>query len=72
MSSEMENPAIGVKHRLMHHLRERRVREHRLHELGLGRLQRPRDGEALDQLRHLRADHVGAEKRAAFGVDRSP
>ena len=36
--SEVDSPAVGVKHRLVHHLRERRVREDGVHQVELGRL----------------------------------
>ena len=35
--SDVDGAAVGVKHRLVHHLRQRRVREDRVHQLGLGR-----------------------------------
>jgi hypothetical protein len=40
----MQRPPIGVEDALVHHL------EHRLHELGLGRLELARHRIALDQL----------------------
>ena len=43
----------------MHHLAERRVREHRVHQILLRPLHRPGDGVALDEFGDLGADHVG-------------
>src|SRR5689334_5760127 len=69
MASEMDGPAIGVKHRLMHRLRQGRMREYRFHELRFGRLQSAGDGVALDQFRHFGTDHMSAQEFASFGVE---
>src|SRR6185437_13181021 len=53
--SDVENLAVGVKHGLVHHLRQRRVREYRAHQLLLGELAGLGDGVALDELGHLGA-----------------
>ena len=45
------------------------MREHRVHQLLLGRLQRHRHDISLDQLGHLGPDHVGAEQLAGFGIE---
>ncbi len=45
------------------------MREHRVHQLDLGALERARDRVALDHLRHLGADHVRAEQLAGIGVE---
>ena len=52
----------------MHGFRQSRMREDGLHELRLGRLQRPRHGIALDQLGHLGPDHMRAQQLARFLV----
>ena len=61
-TSEMYHPAVGVKHGLVHHLRERRVREYRVHEVGLGGLELHGHRIALDQLRDLGADLMHPEE----------
>jgi hypothetical protein len=60
---------VGVQHRFVHHLGHGRMREHRVHQVFLGRLQRATDDIALDQLGHFRADHVGAQQLAGLGVE---
>ena len=65
----MDGAAIGVKHRLVHHLRQGRVREDGVHQIGLGRLHGPGDDVALDQLGDFGADHVGAQQLAGLGVE---
>ena len=45
------------------------MREDRLHQFGLGRLQLAGDGIALDQLGHLGADHMRAEQFAGLRVE---
>ena len=46
----------------MHHLRQRRVRKHRVHEFRLGRLECTGDTVALDQFGDLGPNHVGTEQ----------
>ena len=67
---EWMRAAVGVKHRLVHHLRQRRVREDRAPSA------RPRCVSsvlamrvALDQLGDLGADHVRAQQLAGLGVE---
>src|SRR5262245_27859090 len=69
MASDIEHPSIGIEHRLFHHFGERRVRENRVDELLLGGLEIHGHDVALDQLRHLRADHVRAEQRAGLAIE---
>jgi hypothetical protein len=45
------------------------MREDRVHQLFLGRLEVHGDDEALDQLGHFRADHVRAEQLAGLLVE---
>jgi hypothetical protein len=45
------------------------MREDRVHQLFLGRLQVHGDDEALDQFGHFRADHVRAQQLAGLGVE---
>src|SRR6266566_2152586 len=66
---EVDGPPVGVKHGLVHRLRQGRVREDRSDQLGLGRLQGLGDRVALDQLGHLGADHVRAQKLAGLAVE---
>ena len=54
---------------LMHHLRQRRVREDGVHQLDFRRLHRFGDGVALDQLGDFGADHMRAEQFAGLGVE---
>ena len=65
----MDHPPIGVEHALVHHLRQRRMREDRVHQLFLGGLEVHGDDEALDQLGHFGADHVRAEQLAGLRVE---
>jgi signal transduction histidine kinase len=53
----------------MHRLADRRMREHRRHQLRLGALQRARNGVALDQLGHLRAHHMRAQQLPGVRVE---
>src|ERR1051325_9164596 len=48
--SDVDHPPEGVKHRLVHHLGQGRVREDGLHQLVLGGLELAGDHVALDQL----------------------
>ena len=45
----------------MHHFRQGRVREDRLHQLGFGEFALARDAVALDQLSDALARHVSAQ-----------
>ena len=38
----MHRPPIGIEHALVHHLAQGRMREHRVHQIRLGRLELPR------------------------------
>ena len=40
-----------------------------MHQVFLGRLKRPPDDIALDQLGHFRANHVGAQQLARLGIE---
>src|SRR6516165_1065677 len=66
---EVDGPPISVKHALVHHLRQGRVREDGADQLGLGRLQGLGDRVALDQLGHLGADHVRAQELTGLAVE---
>ncbi len=44
----MDHPPISIEHALVHHFRERRMREHGVDQLCLGGLQIHRDHEALN------------------------
>jgi rubrerythrin len=57
---EVHRPAVGVEDRLVHHLRQRRVREDGVHQVRFRRLQGARDSVALDQLGDFGAHHVRA------------
>src|SRR5262249_3920170 len=61
MASEMDGAAIGVKHGLVHGLRQGGMWEDGLDQLALGGLQAAGDGIALDQLGDFRPDHMGAQ-----------
>src|SRR5262249_34047776 len=69
MELYVDRAAVGGKHRLMHHLRQRRMREDRMHQLRLGRFQRAGDAVALDQFGYLGADHMGAQEFSRLGVE---
>src|SRR5690348_11050355 len=66
---DMERPAVRRQYRLVHHLRQGRMREYRGDQLGLGGLQRLGDRITLDQLGNFRADHVSAQQLAGLGVE---
>ena len=57
---EVDRPAVGVQHRLVHGFAHRRVREHGVHQVFLGGLQGAGDRVALDHFGNLGANHVGA------------
>ncbi|MPL73135.1 hypothetical protein SDC9_18928 [bioreactor metagenome] len=65
----MDRPAIGIEHRLVHHLAQRRMREDGLDQVFLGGLELAADDIALNELGHLGADHVGAQKLAGLRVE---
>src|SRR5690606_38414431 len=67
--SHVQLATVRGKHALVHHLGQRRVREDRLHQLGLGRLEHLADRVALDQFGDFGADHVRAEQFAGPGVE---
>src|SRR6476620_8118412 len=67
--SDIEHTPIGVEHRFLHHLRERRMREDGVHKLLLRRLKVHRNHVALDQLGDLRTHHVRADERTGFLVE---
>src|SRR5262245_24824827 len=60
-ASYMNDAPEGIEHAFVHGLRQRRVREDRVHEVFLGGLELHGNGKALDQLGHFCADHVCAE-----------
>src|SRR6266704_455611 len=68
-ASNVEHAPIGIEHRLLHHLGERRVREYGVDELLLRGLEVHRHDIALDQLGYLGADHVRAEHRPGVLVE---
>ena len=45
------------------------MREHRLHQFGLGSLKLLTDSISLDQLRDLRADHMRPQQFAGLGIE---
>ena len=59
-TSHVEHAPVGVEHRLLHRLRDGRMREDGVHQLFFGGLEIHRDHIALDQLGDFRADHVRA------------
>src|SRR5262245_28562516 len=66
---EVDGPAVGVKHSLVHRFRDGRVREDRANQLSLGRLQGLGDGVALDQLGDLGANHMSTQELAGLAVE---
>ena len=66
---EVDRPIVRRQYALMHHFAQCRVREHRFHQLVLGRLQLAGDDIALDQLGDFGADHVRAEQFAGLGIE---
>src|ERR1700688_1886167 len=68
-SSHIQNATIRIQHRFLHHLRQRRMREHGVHELFFRGLQVHGDDVALDQLGHFHADHVRAEQLSGLFVE---
>jgi hypothetical protein len=60
--SNVQRPAKGVQRRLVHAFADRRVREDRGEEVGLGGFQGHGQGVALDHLGDIGADHVGADQ----------
>src|SRR3954464_4353989 len=67
--SNIQNPSIRIEHSFLHHLRQGRMREHRVHQLFFGRLQVHRDDVALDQLGDFSTDHMGAEELTSLLVE---
>ena len=59
---KMYNPPIRIQHTLVHHFRERRVREDGGHEFNFGGLERLGNAVAMNEFRHFRAHHMRAEK----------
>src|SRR5690242_6675171 len=66
---DVQHAAVGVEHGFLHHLRQGRMREYRVHQLFLGRLEVHGDDIALDQLGNLGADHVRAEQLPGLLVE---
>lgn len=64
----MDRAAIGIEHALVHRFRQGRMREDRVDKLRLGRFAIHGDDEALDKLRYLGADEMGAEKFPALRI----
>jgi len=60
--SDVQRPAKGVQRRLVHAFADRRVREDRGEEVGLGGFQGHGQGVALDHLGDIGADDVGADQ----------
>ena len=58
---EVDSPPIGIKHRLVHHFREGRVWEHRVHKFGFGGLQGAGDRVTLNHFGDLGADHMRSQ-----------
>src|SRR5471032_110294 len=58
----IQHASISIQHRFLHHLRQRWVREDRVHQLVFCRLQIHRHHIALDQLGDFGTDHVCAEQ----------
>jgi len=67
--SHIQHPPIRIQHGFLHHLRQRRMREHGVHQLFFGGLQIHRHHVALDQLGDFGADHVGAQQLAGSLVE---
>ena len=65
----MDSAAISVKHRLMHHFGQGRMRENGRHQFRFGRFQRFSDRIALNQLGDFSPDHVCAQEFAGLCVE---
>src|ERR1700688_1002036 len=68
-SSHIQNATIRIQHRFLHHLRQRRMREHGVHQLFFGGLQVHGHHVTLDQFGHFGSDHVRAEQLAGLLVE---
>ncbi len=66
---DVNHPPEGIQHALVHHFRQRRMREDRVHQLFLGGLELHGNDEALNQLGHLGADHVRAQQLPGLGIE---
>ena len=67
--SGVDHPSIRIQHALVHRLGQGRVREDRVDQLFLRRLEVHGDDETLDELRHLGTDEMGAEELAGLLVE---
>ena len=65
----VNDATVGVEHAFVHHFRQRRMREDRVHQLFFGRFAVHRHDKALDQLGDFGADHVGAQQLAGLLVE---
>src|SRR5215210_7314035 len=61
-ASHVDHAPVRIHDALVHHLGQGRVREYRLDQFLFGGLEVHRDHVALDEFRHLRANHVRPEK----------
>ncbi len=50
-ASDMQRPTVSVQHRFVHHFRQGRMRENRVHQVFFGGFQRAADHIALNQVR---------------------
>ena len=64
----MDRLIICVQNTFMHHLRQRWVRENRVHQILLGRFQLPAHDVALNQFCDFSADHMCAQQLTCFCV----
>src|SRR6516164_2448720 len=63
-SPDVEHAPVSIQYRFFHHLRQSRMRTHRVHQFCFGGLEIHRDHVALDQLGDLSSDHVRSKERA--------
>src|SRR5437868_9492134 len=65
----IQHAPISIQHGFLHHLRQRGMREYRVHQFFFRGLQVHGDHAALDQFGHFGADHVRAEQLPALVVE---
>jgi len=68
-SLDIQHPSVGIQNRLLHHLRQGRMRENGVNELFFRGLEIHRHHVALNQFGDLGADHVGAKELAGLLVE---
>lgn len=60
-SLKVKRASPSIQNAFVHHFRQGRMREHRLHQILFGRLKLLSDHIALDQLSHFGPDHMRAQ-----------